>query len=62
MRAIVTIAKTLHMHVVAEGIETVAQFEQLRALGCDRGQGYFFARPATAQVISEMLRTGSRRR
>jgi diguanylate cyclase (GGDEF)-like protein len=62
VRAIVTIAKTLHMHVVAEGIETVAQFEQLRALGCDRGQGYFFARPVTAQAIGEMLRSGSRRR
>ena len=62
VRAIVTIAKTLHMNVVAEGIETVDQFEQLRALGCDRGQGYYFARPMTAHAVDELLRTGSRRR
>ena len=62
VRAIVTIAKTLHMNVVAEGIETVDQFEQLRALGCDRGQGYYFARPMTAHAVDELLRGGSRRR
>jgi diguanylate cyclase (GGDEF)-like protein len=62
IRAIVTIAKTLRMNVVAEGIETVEQYEQLRALGCDRGQGHYFARPMTATAVSELLRTGSRRR
>ena len=61
VRAIVTIAKALHMNIVAEGIETVDQYEQLRALGCDRGQGYYFARPMTAHAVSELLRTGSRR-
>ena len=62
VRAIVTIAKTLRMNVVAEGIETVDQFEHLRALGCDRGQGHYFARPMTANALSDLLRTGSRRR
>jgi EAL domain-containing protein (putative c-di-GMP-specific phosphodiesterase class I) len=62
VRAIVTIAKTLRMNVVAEGIETVAQYEQLRALGCDRGQGHYFARPMTATAVSELLRSGSRHR
>jgi diguanylate cyclase (GGDEF)-like protein len=62
VRAIVTIAKTLRMNVVAEGIETVAQYEQLRALGCDRGQGHYFARPMTATAVSDLLRSGSRHR
>jgi diguanylate cyclase (GGDEF)-like protein len=62
VRAIVTIARTLHMNIVAEGIESVDQYEHLRALGCDRGQGHYFARPMTAHAVSELLRTGSRRR
>lgn len=62
VRAIVTIAKTLHMNVVAEGIETVDQYEHLRSLGCDRGQGHYFARPMTANAVSDLLRVGSRRR
>ena len=62
VRAIVTIAKTLQMNVVAEGIETVDQYEQLRALGCDRGQGHYFARPMTAHAVGELLRASSRRR
>lgn len=62
VRAIVTIAKTLRMHIVGEGIETVDQYEHLLALGCDRGQGYFFARPMPAHAVDELLRAGSHRR
>jgi EAL domain-containing protein (putative c-di-GMP-specific phosphodiesterase class I) len=58
IRAIVTIARTLHMHVVGEGIETVDQYEHLLAVGCDRGQGYYFARPAPVHAVGELLRTG----
>jgi diguanylate cyclase (GGDEF)-like protein len=58
IRAIVTIARTLHMHIVGEGIETVDQYEHLLSVGCDRGQGYFFARPMPVQAISEVLRVG----
>ena len=36
------------MSVVAEGIETAEQLDWLRALDCDRGQGYHFARPLDA--------------
>ena len=46
--AIVTLAHNLGMAVVAEGIETRDQIAQLQALDCDRGQGYFFARPLDA--------------
>ena len=37
--------------VVAEGIETEAQREHLRALGCTLGQGYLFARPLSAEAL-----------
>ena len=45
MRLIVDLAKTLGLKVVAEGIETRAQLDVLRELGCDLGQGYYFAAP-----------------
>jgi len=62
IRAIVTIARTLHMHIVGEGIETVDQYEHLLSLGCDRGQGYYFARPMPVHAVGELLRTGLQRR
>ncbi|MHB1360507.1 MAG: putative bifunctional diguanylate cyclase/phosphodiesterase [Rhodocyclaceae bacterium] len=43
--AIVTMAKSLGLHVVAEGIENPAQLELLRQMGCGYGQGYLFSRP-----------------
>jgi EAL domain-containing protein (putative c-di-GMP-specific phosphodiesterase class I) len=52
VRTIVTLARNLGMEVIAEGIETEAQNEQLKALGCQYGQGYLFSRPV---VIAEVL-------
>jgi EAL domain-containing protein (putative c-di-GMP-specific phosphodiesterase class I) len=46
----------LGKRVVAEGIETYAQWETLRSLGCDEVQGYFFMRPQGPKVVAEMLR------
>jgi diguanylate cyclase len=43
--AIVALARSLHLHLVAEGIETEAQAEVLRAMGCDEFQGYLYSRP-----------------
>jgi EAL domain-containing protein (putative c-di-GMP-specific phosphodiesterase class I) len=43
-RAVINMAKTLNMKVVAEGIETPKQLEALRALGCDYAQGYLFGK------------------
>ena len=43
------------MEVVAEGVETLAQFAQLRALNCQYGQGYLFSRPAEASVIDSWI-------
>lgn len=58
-RTIILLAHRLDMDVVAEGIETVAQMEQLRALSCDFGQGYLFAHPLPANRVEHML-TGDR--
>jgi diguanylate cyclase (GGDEF)-like protein len=57
VRSVVGLAKTLHMSVTGEGIETPAQQAQLARLGCDRGQGFLIARPAAAAAVDDMLRT-----
>jgi diguanylate cyclase (GGDEF)-like protein/PAS domain S-box-containing protein len=46
--AIVTLAKSLDMDLVAEGVETVEQRDILRSLGCNYGQGYLYSRPLDA--------------
>jgi EAL domain-containing protein (putative c-di-GMP-specific phosphodiesterase class I) len=46
--AVVALGATLDLEVVAEGIELAEQMETLRDLGCDLGQGYFFAKPMNA--------------
>ena len=55
VEAVVTLAKALNLHVVAEGVETAAQMQQLKDMGCHLGQGYYFAKPLSSQAISEML-------
>ena len=55
VRTIVTLARSLEMHVVAEGVETEEQLTQLRTLGCKYGQGYLFSRPMNAEATSELL-------
>ena len=55
VRAVVTVAKSLNMDVTAEGVETEGQLAELKALGCDRGQGFLFARPVTAERVAPLL-------
>jgi len=55
VRTIVTLARNLGLEVIAEGVETLEQKEQLRALGCEYGQGYFFARPVAADKVLPLL-------
>jgi diguanylate cyclase (GGDEF)-like protein len=50
--AVTGMAHALGMTVVAEGVETAAQRDELRAIGCDAAQGYLFARPLTADVLA----------
>jgi diguanylate cyclase (GGDEF)-like protein len=54
--AIVAMAKSLGVDVIAEGIETEEQLEELRRLGCRRGQGYLLAPPMPAASIAKLLR------
>ena len=44
-----------NLSVTAEGIETAEQLEHLRALGCDHGQGYFFAKPMASERVPALL-------
>jgi len=53
--AIIGIAKQLRHKVVAEGVETTAQFEFLKAAGCDELQGYLFSRPVPVEDFELML-------
>ncbi|MEM6458322.1 MAG: GGDEF and EAL domain-containing protein [Planctomycetota bacterium] len=56
IQAIVTLAHTLRMSVVAEGIETTEQLAVLQALDCDRLQGFLFARPLPADEAVAFVR------
>ena len=59
--AVVSLGETLNLEVVAEGIELSEQWATLRDLGCDKGQGYFFARPMDADRVAEFLRSQGER-
>ncbi|HEX8463927.1 MAG TPA: EAL domain-containing protein [Abditibacterium sp.] len=58
VRTIVALARNLGMDVVAEGVETADQMQQLAALGCDFGQGYLFSKPIPAAAMHELLSAG----
>lgn len=55
VRAIIMLAGSLGLQVVAEGIETRTQAEELLSLGCPYGQGYLFAPPLTKEAARRML-------
>jgi diguanylate cyclase (GGDEF)-like protein/PAS domain S-box-containing protein len=55
VKATIALSHSLGLRVVAEGVETVAQRDLLKELGCDLGQGYLFARPLDAMAIETML-------
>jgi diguanylate cyclase (GGDEF)-like protein len=56
VHAVIAFAKTLGLRVTSEGIESVEQLELLRALGCDHGQGYYFAKPLQQDSVQPFLR------
>jgi len=58
--AIITMAHSLGLNVIAEGVETEGQLEFLRSHGCDEMQGYFFSRPVPVGDFEQMLRSGRR--
>ena len=55
MQAVVNIASARNMTTTAEGVETEAQREMLRALGCTEMQGYLFSRAVPAVEVRRML-------
>jgi len=57
VRAVITVAKSLGLAVTAEGIESADQLEHLRSLGCDHGQGYYFAKPMSSDRVPGLLVT-----
>jgi diguanylate cyclase (GGDEF)-like protein len=58
MRAIIALAKTLNLAVVAEGVERPGQAALLRELECDVAQGFLFGRPMPARDFESLLRAG----
>jgi diguanylate cyclase (GGDEF)-like protein len=61
VRTISTLARNLGMEVIAEGIETEEQFQQLKMLGCEYGQGYLFSRPVSNDGVEHLLAQDSKR-
>ena len=55
-RTLVAMAHSLNMEVVAEGVETQAQLDFLRSIGCDEAQGYFLGRPMPPEQLAERLK------
>lgn len=60
VRAIASIGASMNLRTVAEGVETAVQAEQVRLLGCDLAQGYFYARPLDPPAFEEFAREQAR--
>lgn len=58
LRAITTLAHSLKLSVVGEGVEDMSQFELLKLAACDRFQGHLFGRSVSAQAAGHLLRSG----
>jgi len=60
VNTIIGLAHNLAMDVVAEGIETIEQAEELKSLGCQYAQGYFFSKPINNNSVEALLKSGAR--
>jgi len=56
VKAIIQLADSLRLKTLAEGVETIEQLEQLRALGCGSAQGFLFSKPLQAATLQQLLR------
>ena len=57
VRAVVDLAHTLGLTVIAEGVEQPVQAKALAVLGCQLAQGYLFARPMPADGLASLLKS-----
>jgi Amt family ammonium transporter len=58
VRAVLGLARTLDLAVVAEGVERADQLQELRALGCERAQGHLFSPPLAEADFADLLQNG----
>jgi len=58
LTAVIGMARSLKLRVVAEGVETLEELEFLRAQQCDEAQGFYFSRPVPPARFAQLLRTG----
>jgi diguanylate cyclase (GGDEF)-like protein len=58
VEAVLSMAHTLGLHVVAEGVETAGQLDTLRQGGCDLIQGFYFSRPVRPEAAADFLQGG----
>ena len=56
--AMINIGRSLKQRVIAEGVETRAQFDFLQRHGCGEGQGYYFSRPVAAEQAANLFKSG----
>ena len=59
VRTVISMAHALHMSVIAEGVETEAQFDMLCGMDCNFCQGYLFSKPMDPANVSALLRNGT---
>ncbi len=55
VRTIISLAKSLDLKIVAEGVETLKQLESLIEFGCEAAQGYYISKPLKAEIIEDFL-------
>jgi EAL domain-containing protein (putative c-di-GMP-specific phosphodiesterase class I) len=58
--AVISMAQSLKLRVVAEGVETLQQLTFLQDHDCDEAQGYYFSRPVPAAAFVNLLSTATR--
>jgi diguanylate cyclase (GGDEF)-like protein/PAS domain S-box-containing protein len=58
VRAVLALARTLDLAVVAEGVERAEQLHELQALGCERAQGHLFSAPLSEPAFADLLVNG----
>lgn len=59
--AILQLGKGLGLEIIAEGIETIAELNYLKSLGCEEGQGYYFSRPLPTLELEELFKKQAER-